>query len=116
MQQYPHRIETPSGTRYGIPIQVSEDLVTYKMLPLSDAQFEGAVEATSASFDREIAAALVAPPETDEHPEETDDRPPLPESHRERTPKPYPQSIVISERGGLRAIDRQKDRATDQQD
>lgn len=111
MQPQPHRIVTPSGTRHGIPVRVDGDRVTYKTLPASKDQSAEAVEGDATTTDPGDDTRSNRARDLDGA-EELDDQRASLAAHLP-TMAPYPRSIVISERGGLRAIDRLRRGASD---
>lgn len=106
MQPYPHRIVTPSGTRYGIPVDDDGDLVTYRMLPLAEDQSAEAVEGAERSSNRKDDAEEEGTRDSSLAVKSDSLTSPL--AGHAPSPAPYPRSIVTFERGGLRAIDRLK--------
>lgn len=65
----PHRIETPSGVRYGIPVEVTEGRVTYEMVALDEAGYQRAIDEAMASFGDEITEAIAQLPKPPAPPE-----------------------------------------------
>jgi hypothetical protein len=57
MEQYPHRIETPAGVRYGVPVEVEGRRVTYEMVPMDDATYERVCDEIAAEFHRLVLEA-----------------------------------------------------------
>lgn len=57
MDQYPHRIETPAGVRYGVPVEVEGSRVTYEMVPMTDATYEQVIDEIAAEFHRLVLKA-----------------------------------------------------------
>lgn len=110
MEPYPHRIETPSGTRYGIPVAVDGDHITFRMLPPT-----GDRDAVAGAAAVGTGNAGTSSREVVEDAGSADGASRLPAAgHADGLPVvPYPRSIVITERGGLRAIDRQRRQGVD---
>lgn len=67
MKPMPHRIETPAGVRYGIPVMVDGDRVTYEMVPLDEASFQRAIDEAMGEFHARVLAAEQLLPEPPDH-------------------------------------------------